>query len=73
MSARCYQCSVLLSLRTKMERENKDLALEQIKLKAAEQHVTVRVSSKGFRVVEGKKGGVGGKRIEEKEGKWQGD
>ena len=54
-----------------MERENQDLALE---LKAAER-VTVRVSStcKGFRVVEGKKGGDGGERIEEKEGKWQGD
>ena len=52
-----------------MERDNQDLALE---LKAAER-VTVRVSSKGFRVVEGKKGGDGGKRIEEKEGKWQGD
>ena len=41
-----------------MEKENQDLALE---LKAAER-VTVRVSSKGFRVVEGKKGGGGGWR-----------
>ena len=29
-----------------MERENQDLALEQIKLKAAEQHVTVLESIK---------------------------
>ena len=35
-----------LTLRTKMERENQDLALEQIKLKAAEQRVTVLESIK---------------------------
>ena len=46
MSARCHRCSVLLSLTTKMERENQDLALEQIKLKAAEQRVTVLESIK---------------------------
>ena len=39
-------CDIALSCRTRMERENQDLALEQIRLKAAEQRVTVLESIK---------------------------
>ena len=39
-------CDIALSYRTRMERENQDLALEQIRLKAAEQRVTVLESIK---------------------------
>ena len=41
-----YVLQLCPTLRTKMERENQDLALEQIKLKAAEQRVTVLESIK---------------------------
>ena len=45
---------VIHSHRTRMERENQDLALEQIRLKAAEQRVTVLESIKWATAMEGR-------------------
>lgn len=42
-----YECILFAYLlRTRMERENQDLALEQIRLKSSEQRVTVLESIK---------------------------